>query len=66
MASLLDCNEKNWKVLDLRFLVGDVTIGIGLTQFRFRLPGLRFKQLDGIFDSSFYWKLGYSLSLLNP
>ena len=39
-ASLIDSNEKNWKVLDLRFFVGDISgIGFGLL-FWLRLPGV--------------------------
>jgi len=38
--------------------MGDVIRGIGFWPFWLRLPGPGPQLLDGIFDSSFYWKLG--------
>jgi len=48
-SGLLVCNEKNWKVLDLGFFVGDVISGIGFRPFWLRLPALGPNQLDDIF-----------------
>jgi len=39
-SSRLDCNEKNWKVLDLGLFVGDVISGVGFRPFWLRLPAL--------------------------
>jgi len=48
-VSLLDCIEKNWKVLDLGFFVNDVISGVGFRPFWLRLPGPEPQLLDGIF-----------------
>jgi len=49
MANLLDCNEKNWKVLDLGFFADDIISGVGFRPFWLRLLGPEPQLLDGSF-----------------
>jgi len=55
--------KKYWKVLDFGFFVGDVISGIDFRPFQLRLLGPGHQPLEEIFDTSFYWKVGYNLSL---
>jgi len=48
VASLLDCNEKNWKVLDFVSSVGDMS-GVGFSPYRLMLPSAEHQSLDSIF-----------------
>jgi len=48
-ASLLHCTEKNWKVLEFRFFVGDTVSGVDFRLFWLRLPGPWRELLEGIF-----------------
>jgi len=56
IASLLDCVEKNWKVLDFKFFVGNVKSGLGFRLFWLRLPGPEPQPLEGIFSLYFFRK----------
>ena len=50
---------------EFQFFVGDIINGVSFRPFWLRLPGPGHQPLDGIFDSSFYWKLGYNVNLLS-
>jgi len=49
VASRLVCIEKNWKVLDFKFFVGDIISGVIFRPFWPRLPGPGRQLLEGIF-----------------
>jgi len=46
-----------------RFFVGDISSGVSFWPFWLRLPGPWRQLQQGIFESNFYCKLGYNLSL---
>jgi len=64
VASLLSCNKKKI-ILGFGFLVGDVFSVVGFWPFGLRSPGPQPKYQMDFFDSNFYWKLGYNLSILS-
>ena len=64
MANPLDCNEKYQKVLDFVSFVGDIS-GVGFRSFGSGYLAVGPNCKSEFFDSSFYWKLGYNLSILS-